>query len=170
MYCSISSLRNVPKHSRGIHDIGDPKPPGLQGRRARRWDIEFSGQIELTDVRPPSVKIIDHELHHKIFSPILLVMALKYETAGAGLENRDIFVEKFFETQCLIELLRQIKVSCRYEWACEFSSARNLFHRLFFPLAVRTNRCRRSGQRWSSLPSITLTESGCGLPHFVDCD
>ncbi len=55
---------------------------------------------------PPGVKIVDHELHHEVFSPLLLIMALQYEAAGARLENRNIFVEKGFEAQRAIELLR----------------------------------------------------------------
>ncbi len=136
LYCAIAALANVPKHSGWIEDISDPKAPWLHRRRARRLNIEFSGQIKPVNVSPPSVKIIDHELHHKVFSPVLLIMALKYETAGTSPEDRYVSVEKFFEAYRLLEVLAEIEVFCGHEWAGEFCSARNLLHR--FLLQIRT--------------------------------
>jgi hypothetical protein len=112
--------------------IGDPQPPWLHGGRARRRDLEFSRQIKPINMRPPNVEIIDHELHHKVLSPVLLVIGLKYETAGACPEDRHISVQKFFEAQRLIEILGESKVFCRYERAGEFCSARHFLH-LFPP-------------------------------------
>ena len=63
------------------------------------WTLNFPGQIEPFDVRPPGVEIIDHELHHEVFSPFLLVVVLKDESAGTGLEDRHVSVEKFLEAQ-----------------------------------------------------------------------
>ena len=136
LYCAVAPFADVPKHAGWIHDISDPKSPWLYGRRAWRRNIEFSREIEPINMRPPSVKIINHELHHKVFSPVLLIMALKYETAGTSPEDRHISIEKFFEAQRLVEVLREIKVFCRHEWAGEFCSARNLLH--FFLLQIRT--------------------------------
>ena len=142
LYCAIAPFANVPKNSGWIHDVSDPKAPWLHGRRARRLNMEFSGQVKPIDVRPPGVKIINHELHHKVFSPVLLIMALKYEAAGTGPEDRHISVKKFFEAQRFIEVLGEIKVLCRHEWAGEFCSTRNWLHLFLlqiFPL--RYNPC-----------------------------
>jgi hypothetical protein len=141
VYCASAPFAYVPKHSGWIPDISDPKAPRLHGWRARRLNIESPGQIKPINVCPPSVKIIDHELHHKIFSPVLLIVALKYETAGTGSEDRYISDKKFFEAQRFIEVLREIKVFCRHEWPGEFCSARNLLH-LFF-LQIRTGLTTR---------------------------
>src|SRR6202050_4568296 len=134
--CAIAALADVPKHSRWIPNISYPQTPRLHGRWARSRNLEFSRQIEPLEVRPPCVKIIDHELHHKVFRPFLLISALKYEAAGTGVEDRHLAVENFFETQRLIEFLREIKVFRRHEWTGEFGSARNLLHR--FLLRIRT--------------------------------
>jgi hypothetical protein len=61
-------------------------------------------------VRPPGIKIIDHELHHEVPSPVLLIPALQYETAGTGPEDRYISVKEFLEAQRLIKGLREIEV------------------------------------------------------------
>jgi hypothetical protein len=128
LYCAIAPFRYVPKHSGWIHDVSDPKAPWLHGWRARRLNVEFPGQIKRINMRPPSVEIIDHELHHEVFSPLLLILALKYETTRTGPEDRDISVKKFFEAQRLIEVPGKIEISCRHEWAGEFCPARNLIH------------------------------------------
>ena len=109
MRYTLASLADVPKHSRWIHNISDPKAPWLHRRRSRRRDIELSRQVKRIDMPPPSVKIIDHELHHKVFCPVLLIIGLKYETAGACPEDRHISVQKFFEPQSLIEVLGRRK-------------------------------------------------------------
>src|SRR5580692_7640355 len=124
----LPSLANMPQHSGRIHDISNPKPPWLHGWRARRLYFEFSRQVKSLNVRPPGVEIIHHELHHEVLSQFLLIIALKDETAGAGPENCYISIQKFFETQRLIETLRKRKVPCRYKWPRQFVSARNLQH------------------------------------------
>ena len=144
LYCAPAPFADVPKHSGWIHDIRDPKAPWLHGRRARRLNLEFSGQIKPFNVRPPGVKIIDHELHHKVFSPVLLIVALKYETTGTGPEDRHISVKKFFETQRLIEVLGEIKVFRGHEWPGEFCSARNLLH--LFLLQIRPGLALANGR------------------------
>src|SRR5580693_7645559 len=124
----LPSLANMPQHSGRIHDISNPKPPWLHGWRARRLHFEFSRQVKSLNVRPPGVEIIHHELHHEVLSQFFLIIALKDETAGAGPENCYISIQKFFETQRLIETLRKRKVPCRYKWPRQFVSARNLQH------------------------------------------
>jgi hypothetical protein len=128
LLCLLASLGNVPKHSGWIPDVGDPKAPRLHSRRARRLDFEFSRQIKPTNVRPPSVQIIDHELHHEISRPLLLIIVLKDEAAGTYPEDRHIFVQKFFKAQRLVKALRKRIVFRRYEWASDFCSARNSVH------------------------------------------
>ena len=101
MRYTLASFADVPKHSRWIHNISDPKAPWLHRRRARGRDFELSGEVKRFDVPPPIIKVIDHELHHKVFSPVLLIIGLKYETAGACPEDRHISVQKFFEPSLL---------------------------------------------------------------------
>ena len=131
LYCAIAPLAYVPEHSGWIPYIGDSEAPWLHGWCVRGLDIEFSGQIERFNVRPPGVEVVDHELHHEIFSPVFLISALKYEAAGAGFEDRDIAVEEFFEAQGLVEFFGEIEIFCGHEWAGEFCPAWNLLH--FFP-------------------------------------
>src|ERR1700735_1684662 len=85
---AIATLADMPKHARGVEDKSDPQAPRLHGRRARRLNIELAGQIERLDMRPPRVEIIDHELHHEVVGPFLLIIALEDETAGTEPEDR----------------------------------------------------------------------------------
>jgi len=141
--CAIAPFADVPKHSGWIKDISYPKAPWLHGGSSRRLNIELSRQIKILNMCPPSVEIIDHELHHKVLSPVLLIITLKYKTAGTGSEDRDVSVEKLFEAQRLIEALGEIKVSCGEEWAGKFCPARNLLHFLLlwiYRLILRGHR------------------------------
>src|SRR5207248_3813116 len=68
----------MPKHSGRIDDVSHAKTPWLYGWRTRRRDMELSRQIKLHNMRPPNVKVIDHQLHHKVLSPLFLIVALKF--------------------------------------------------------------------------------------------
>ena len=53
-----------------------PQAPGLDGWRAGRPYAEDLRKIEGFNVRPPGVEIVDHQLHHEVTGPVLLVIAL----------------------------------------------------------------------------------------------
>jgi hypothetical protein len=47
-------------------------------------------------VRPPRIKVVNHELHHKVFN---LIEGGQNEAAGTDTEDSDVAVEDFFEAQ-----------------------------------------------------------------------
>src|SRR5713226_8148164 len=87
LHGALPALRHVPQDAAGIVDVGDAKAPGLHRRRLRVLHAEPGRKIERVEMRPPCVQVVDHELHHAVLGPLLLITALEDEAAGAGVED-----------------------------------------------------------------------------------
>ncbi len=59
---------------------------------------------------PPLVEIIDHELHHEVLGPLLPIIALQYESAGAGREYGYVTVQKFLKPESFVEAFGEIEI------------------------------------------------------------
>jgi hypothetical protein len=68
-------------------------------------------------VRPPRIEVVHHKLHHEIFGPLLLIIALDDKraftrcSACADCEHRHVgAVEHFAETERLVEGLADFEI------------------------------------------------------------
>ncbi len=96
-------LRYMPQHSAGIYEVGDSKPPGLNCRPLRRLNSESPWKILAADMCPPSIEIIDHQLHHAVFGPTFVIAPLQNEPARACAENGHLAIEDLVEADRFIE-------------------------------------------------------------------
>ena len=69
---------------------------------------------------PPSVKIVDHQLHHEILGPVFLIVPLQDVAAGACLKDGDVAVKDLVETKGFVEALGQIEILGRKKGADQF--------------------------------------------------
>ncbi len=76
-----TALRHMPQDAARIDEVGDSKPPGLNCRLFRFLHFESGRKMQADDVPPPCVEIIHHQLHHAVFSPLLLIAPLQKEPA-----------------------------------------------------------------------------------------
>src|SRR5579862_8004723 len=118
----------MPEHTAGISQKGHAESPGLHCRWARRLYGKLIWQIQCLDVGPPRVEVVHHQLHHEIPRPVLLVMALQDESAGARTEDGHFAVEKLFESERLVKALGQVEILCRQEGAGQLCSRRDGAH------------------------------------------
>jgi len=52
---------------------------------------------------PPTIKVIDQDLHHSVLGPSLFVIALKDERGRANGEYRDVTLKHLLKAQRLIK-------------------------------------------------------------------
>lgn len=64
---------------------------------------------------PPRVEVVDHELHHEIFSPLLLEMFLEEEATSPNSEDGHFTIQLFHKPQGFVKALGQIEVLCWQE-------------------------------------------------------
>jgi hypothetical protein len=131
---SFGSLGDVPKNTRRIDDIGNAKAPGLHGRWFRRGDAKFCRQVEAVDMRPPGVEIVDHEVHHKILGPLLLIVALQNEAARSAVEDRYLAVEHLLEAERFVKPLGTIEILSGHKGSYKFGAGGDAVHVFFYPL------------------------------------
>src|SRR4029077_5141772 len=125
LHRALASLRHVPEHTTWVHHVRDAKAPRLHCRWSWRLHTELARQIYRLDVLPPCVKVIDHELHHEVLRPFLLVVTLQDEPTGASSKDGDVAVEYLFEAKCFVETPRQIEILSRNEWTDQFRPSRD---------------------------------------------
>src|SRR3546814_11741796 len=69
---------------------------------------------------PPRIKVINHELHHEILGPLLLVVRLQEKLSAPHTEDGHIGIKELLETQCLVEALRSLEIFCWKERSSKF--------------------------------------------------
>jgi hypothetical protein len=103
---ACSSLRNVPQDATRIRKVQHAMTPGLDRWRLWRANAKPLRQIQLRDVDPPRIGIVDHELHHAVLGPLLLIPPLQDEACRAHPEDRHVVaIEKLVEPKRSVELL-----------------------------------------------------------------
>src|SRR5215831_8476966 len=110
LYGAFAALRNVPQHAAWIHQVRKPQPPWLHRRCFRRAHAECARQIQGIDMLPPSVRIVDHQLHHEILGPVFLIVPLQDEAAAACFKDGDVAVKDLVETKGFVEALGQVEI------------------------------------------------------------
>ena len=105
----------MPKNTGGIYKESNTQAPWLECWRCWFGHNEPGRQVELIDVAPPGIQIVDHKLHHEVPCPRLLKAVLKNEAACADTENGNVAVEQFLKADRFIEPLAQFKIFRRYE-------------------------------------------------------
>ena len=52
---------------------------------------------------PPRVEVVDHHLHHAVFSPFFFIISLQDKSAFAHAKDSDIAVKQFLQTERFVE-------------------------------------------------------------------
>src|SRR5205814_7381422 len=67
------------------------------------WSSDVCSSDLSHDALPPSVKVIDQDLHHRVFGPSLFIIALENEGGWPNGENHDIALKNLLEAKGLIK-------------------------------------------------------------------
>ena len=84
-------------------DVGYPESPRLQFRWLWWGDIKGLWKVQSHDALPPSVKVIDQDLHHRVVGPSLFIIALENEGGWPNGENHYIALKNLLEAKRLIK-------------------------------------------------------------------
>lgn len=71
---------------------------------------EAGGEVEVADVLPPCVEVIDHQLHHEVLGPGLFEVVLEDEAGGPDPEDGDLAIEQGGKAEGLVEGLAEGEV------------------------------------------------------------
>ena len=97
---------------------------------------------------PPCVEVIDHHLHHAIFSPFFFIILLQDECACAHAKDGDVTIEQFLETKRFLEGFACVEVHCRDEGASRFRTDWN--HHAGWPSCTGRRHCPLTVPRMQS--------------------
>jgi hypothetical protein len=118
----------MPQHTARISHVCHAETPRLNLRRSRRAHAELAGQIETLDVSPPCVQVVDHELHHEILGPFLLIGSLQDKPARARSKDGNVRIENLVKADRFVEPFGEFEILRGQERAGQLAAIGNSSH------------------------------------------